>query len=89
MTPKGSLVTNSLHSNLHNNDSTPIIDKKTLFGVHAQVSYIYIYIYMYVYSPNKDFSQGRGSYLVSIVILLYFRIAGRQVPRPRCLSLGA
>ena len=46
MTPKGSLVTNSLHLNLHNNDSTTIIDKKTLFGVHAQVSYIYIYIYI-------------------------------------------
>ena len=37
------------------------------------------------YSPNKDFSQGRGSYFFSIVIPLESRIAGR---RPRYLSLG-
>ena len=86
------------------------LTKKTLFGVHVQVSYIciyiyiyiyiyiiyihiyityildiHIYIYIYIYSPNKDASQGRGSYFSSIVIRLCFRIAGRQ---PRYLSLG-
>ena len=30
-------------------DSTTIIAKKTLFGVHAQVSYIYMYIHIYIY----------------------------------------
>ena len=30
----------------NDNDSTTIIVKKTLFGVHAQVSYIYIYMNM-------------------------------------------
>ena len=47
---KGVLIANTCarpHSNLHDNDSTTIIDKKTLFGVHAQVSYVYIYIYEY------------------------------------------
>ena len=28
------------YSNLLDNDSTTIIDKKTLFGVHAQVSFV-------------------------------------------------
>ena len=41
--PRGTSVTCARpHSNLHDNDSTTIIDKKTLFGVHAQVSYMYI-----------------------------------------------
>ena len=48
--------------------------------------YIYIYTYIYIYSPNKDFSQGRGSYFASIVIPWNPGIAGRQ---PGCLSLGA
>ena len=48
--------------------------------------FLYIYIYICVYSPNKDFSQGRGSYFCCLVIPLCFRIAGGQ---PRCLSLGA
>ena len=34
-------------------------------------------------------AQLRGSYLASIVIPLKFRIAGRQVPTPRCLSPAA
>ena len=41
------------------------------------------------FSPNKDFSQGRGSYFSCIVIPLDSRIAGRQVPKPRCLSPAA
>ena len=41
--PRGTSVTCARpHSNLHDNDSTTIIDKKTLFGVHAQVSYTII-----------------------------------------------
>ena len=38
------------------------------------------------HSPNKDFSQGRRSYFSSIVIPLNSRIAGCQVPKPRCLN---
>ena len=38
---------------------------------------------------TKTARQGRGSYLVSIVIPLDSRIPGRQVPRPRCLSPAA
>ena len=38
----------------------------------------------YIYSPNKDFSQGRGSYFLSIVIPLDSRIDGCQ---PTCLDL--
>ena len=38
------LYLGDLHSNdFHDNDFL-----KTLFGVHAQVSYIYIYIYIYI-----------------------------------------
>ena len=38
--PRGTSVTCARpHSNLHDNDSTTIIDKKTLFGVHSQVSF--------------------------------------------------
>ena len=40
-------------------------------------------------SPNKDGSQGRGSYFSSIVIPLEVRIPGCQVPKPRCLSPAA
>ena len=42
-----------------------------------------------LYSPNKDFSQGRGSYFSFIVIPLAVRTPGRQVPKPRCLSPAA
>ena len=35
-------------SNLHDNDSTTINYQKSLFGVHAQVSYIYIFITCYI-----------------------------------------
>ena len=67
--------------------------KRRLLRTHTENVYkyrtrifIYIYIYIYIYSPNKDVSQGRGSYFSCIVILLYVRILGRQVPKPRCLS---
>ena len=36
------------------------------------------------FSLNNDGSQGRGSYLVSIVIHLEIAKAGRQVPKPSC-----
>ena len=36
------------HLKLHNNDPTTIGAPKTLFAVHAQVSYIYIYMYIYI-----------------------------------------
>ena len=42
--PRGTSVTCARpHSNLHDNDSTTIIDKKTLFGVHAQVSLMNVF----------------------------------------------
>ena len=46
---------------------------------------IYIYVKTKSYSPNKDFSQGRGSYFSCTVIPLESRFAGR---RPWYLSLG-
>ena len=45
-------------------------------------------IYIYIYIPQAKLVF-RGSYLVSIVILLVSRIACRQVPKPRCLSPAA
>ena len=49
-----------------------------------------MYIHIYIYIPQtKEARLGRGSYFVSIVITLCSRIAGGQVPRPRCLSSAA
>ena len=45
---------------------------------------------MYTYIPQtKTARQGRGSYLVSIVIPSDSRILECQVPKPRCLSSPA
>ena len=45
---------------------------------------------IYIYIPQtKTARQGRGSYFPSIVIPLNSRIAGGQVPKPRCLSSAA
>ena len=40
----------------------------------------------YFIPQTKTARQGRGSYLASIVIPLEIAKAGRQVPKPRCLS---
>ena len=42
-----------------------------------------------MYIPQTVLAQLRGSYLPSIVIPHDSRIAGRQVPKPRCLSPAA
>ena len=50
--------------------------------------YYYIVILLYSYIPQTVLAL-RGSYLLSIVIALKFAKAGRQVPKPRCLSPAA
>jgi len=50
--PRGTVVTecSCLELRVYNVDFTTLICSKSLFGVHAQVSYIYIYIYIiYIY----------------------------------------
>ena len=44
----------------------------------------------YIHIPQtKTARQGRGSFLASMIVPLDFRIAGRQVSKPRCLSPAA
>ena len=57
-------------------------------GGHSSLQSI-IYIYLYKSIFPKQCLHLRGSYLSSIVIPLAARIAGRQVPKPRCLSPAA
>ena len=42
-----------------------------------------------IFPQTKEARLSRGSYFFSIVIPLDSRIAGRQVPKPRCLSPAA
>ena len=64
---------------------------KTIHHVHARVFYMLnrLQLIKIVFIPQTVLAQLRGSYFFSIVIPLEIAKAGRQVPKPRCLSPAA